>query len=151
MKKELILAVCAVLALAGCEWTPDVTYMEADDVANNTVPEMVGSLSDGSLAILGTISSGTDDDYYRVDIGYYRYTSTDLEVFYNGESQRNILGISVFPFEYVAYDDTDTSIGTYYGGAGAMDMTFNEGTAYVIILVHGTEDYTSGDYEIHLN
>ncbi len=151
MKKALGLFLLAVvLAFSGCQFVPDVTYAEANDAGNGSsaTAENAGTVATGSLAITGTISSESDDDYFLVAVG----TSSvlNIEVLYNGQSQRGFLGISLFPCNIVTYDASDTILMNHLLVGGLSTVDLDAGTTYFTISVNGSSDYASGNYEIHL-
>lgn len=100
------------------------------------------------MAIKGSISSASDVDYYKVDVG--STTTMDYDVLYNGTSQTNLLGISLYPFNFVTYDKNGVALMTYLFMAGTGTQDLDAGTSYVVFEFYGTSDYASGKYELDL-
>jgi hypothetical protein len=148
MKRVILLIAAAGLAvLAGCNLGPSVVYTEKSDLTNNVTPELAGDLA-SSLAIKGTISSGSDTDLYRVDVG--SVTTLEYEVLYNGKSQKNILGISIYPFDFTTYDSLGNVLNSYIYMAGLGSYALDPGTSYIIFYFYGDGTHTSGSYELDL-
>ncbi len=143
-----LILVAVALTLAGCAFVPDVTYNEASDGTNDVTEELAGSIATGTLSIKGTISSATDSDNYRVDVG--TRTAITYDTLYNGKSQRAALGISFYPFSFTTYDASDAVLMNYLFMAGVSSEDLDPGTAYIIFHFYGTSDYASGNYELQL-
>ena len=145
------LVAAAALVFASCSFTPDTTYAEASDSTNDNflTPENAGSIASGTLAITGTINSGSDVDYYKVDVG--SKTTLNYEVLYNGKSRKNLLGIDLtFPFAFVTYDASGNVLTNYLLAAGGDSQALDAGTSYIVFEFYANSSFASGTYELDL-
>ncbi len=149
MIKVLCVVLAAIaLSLGGCAFVPDVIYNEASDGTNGAVEENAGSIATGTMSIRGTFSSSSDGDLYKVDVG--TRTSFEYDTLYNGDSQRNLVGISFFPMNYTTYDASGTALMPHLLMAGGSSDALEVGTSYIIFSFWGNSTYPSGSYELQL-
>ncbi len=140
------IVIAIVAALAGCQFTPAVTYVEQNDATNDFTAEIVGMLSAGPYSIQGTLSSATDVDQYRVDIG--SATTISYQVFYNDQLQSGIL--NTYPLTITTYNSSNSVLLNHVWAAAASPLDLEPGTAYVVFMFYGTSSYASGSYEVQL-